>query len=187
MTNLSMAVQTIRDTISAQDVGNALGLEIRRGRCKCPIHNGGDFNCVLYRGNRGFYCHTCKTGGDVIRLVELVNQIQFKDAVAWVNQTFSMGLDLESKLSPEEERRAKNALKMRKRAIEHKEWVARFQFDLALTADDIVRRLEEIRDEKRPRTYGEWDEGFCKAVELLPQARRFADDCMMNCMEVREC
>ena len=56
------------------------------------------------------------------------------------------------------------------------------RFDLALAADMIVERLEDIRDEKRPRTYGDWDEDFCNAVVLLPEARQFAEDCMMNCM-----
>ena len=188
MNALAIAAQTIKDTISAREVGEAIGLEIRHGRCKCPIHGGTDYNCVLYSGNRGYYCHVCKSGGDVISLVRnYYSEMSYKDCVAWFNDTFHMGLDLESRISPEKRKQAEMALKMRKRANEQKEWVARFRFDLALTADDIVRRLEEIRDEKRPRTYGEWDEDFCMAVELLPAARQFAEDCMMDCMEVKQC
>ena len=189
-TNMSLAVERIRDTVSAQDVGAALGIEIRRGRCKCPVHNGGDFNCVLYRGNRGFYCHTCKAGGNVIQLVQDTvyhsrEKDTFRKAVEWLNQTFQLGLSLDSTLSPDEERRAKNALKMRKNRIELDEWLKRMKFNLALTADDIVRRLETIRDQRRPRTYGEeWDESFCTAVTLLPEARQVAEDMISDCMEV---
>lgn len=183
----AIAAQTIKDNISALDVGEAMGLEIRHGRCQCPIHGGTDFNCVLYRGNRGYYCHVCKSGGDVLSFAQRYYSFGFKDCIRWYNDTFHLGLDLQSSISPEEKRRAEIALKMRKRAIEHEEWTKRMLFNLALTAEDIVRRLENVRDEKRPRTYGEWDEEFCTAVELLPDARRFADDCMMDCMEVREC
>jgi len=187
MTNLSIAVQTIKDTISAQDVGVAIGLEIRHGRCKCPIHNGGDFNCVLYKGNRGFYCHTCKAGGDVVSLVQKYYSMSFKDCIAWFNDTFRMGLDIDGNISPRKRKEAELALKTRKNAIEFRQWKERFEFDLALTAEDIVKKLEEQRDANRPRRYGEeWNDKFCEAVLLLPEARQFAEDCMMYCVKDKD-
>lgn len=181
----AIAAQTIKDTVSAVDVGEAIGLEIRHGRCQCPFHNGKDFNCVLYRGSRGYYCHVCKQGGDVLSFVQQYNSMSFKDCIAWFNDTFQLGLNLETKISPSEQRKAEIALKMRKNAIEHDAWVKRMSFNISLTVSDIVRRLEDIRDEKRPRTYGEWDEDFCKAIELLPEARALEEECIINCTEVQ--
>lgn len=187
MNNLTIASQTIKDTISALDVGRAIGLEIRHGRCKCPIHGGNDFNCVLYQGNRGYYCHVCKSGGDVISFAQQYYSFSFKYCIAWFNDTFRLGLDLGSTITPEKRRQAEKALQMRKRAIEFQQWKERLQFDLALTADEIVRKLEEQRDRNVPRTVGEaWNDLFCEAVELLPVARRFADDCMMYCTKERK-
>ena len=193
MNNLTIASQTIKDTISALDVGHAIGLEIRHGRCKCPIHGGNDFNCVLYQGNRGYYCHVCKSGGDVINLVRYSLFADsnckewYRQCLEWFNDTFRLGLDLGSTITPEKRRQAEKALQMRKRAIEFQQWKERLQFDLALTADEIVRMLEEQRDRNVPRTVGEaWNNLFCEAVELLPEARRFADDCMMYCMKERK-
>lgn len=187
MNNLTIASQTIKDTISALDVGQAIGLEIRHGRCKCPIHGGNDFNCVLYQGNRGYYCHVCKSGGDVISFAQQYYKLSFKDCIAWFNDTFHLGLDLVSTITPEKRRQAEKALQMRKRAIEFQQWKERLRFDLALTADEIVRKLEEQRDRNVPATVGEaWNDLFCEAVELLPEARRFADDCMMYCMKERK-
>ena len=61
------------------------------------------------------------------------------------------------------------------------------RFDLTLTADEIVRRLEKQREEHMPKTPDEpWSEAFCEAVTVLPEARAFADDCWMECMEVRK-
>ena len=186
MNNLTIAAQTIKDTISAQDVGHAIGLEIRNGRCKCPIHNGGNFNCVLYPGSRGYYCHVCKSGGDVLSFVQRYYNMSFKDSISWFNDTFHMGLDISGNISPQKQREAEIAIQRRKNAIEFQAWKERMQFDLALAADRIVERLENIRDEKRPRTYGDWDDEFCEAVVLLPEARRFAEDCIMNCMKERQ-
>lgn len=187
MNNLTIVAQQIKDTISALDVGQAMGLDIRHGRCKCPVHNGDGYNCVLYKGNRGYYCHTCKSGGDILSFAQQYYKLSFKDCIAWFNDTFHLGLDLASTITPEKRRQAEKALQMRKRAIEFQQWKERMQFDLALTADEIVRRLEEQRDMNVPETVGEaWNDLFCEAVELLPEARRFADDCMMYCMKERK-
>lgn len=187
MNNLTLAAQTIKDSVSALDVGQAMGLEIRHGRCQCPLHGGKDFNCVLYPGNRGFYCHVCKRGGDVVTFVREYYKMTFKDAVSWLDGTFHLGLELKGGIDPAKRREAEIALQRRKKVKELAEWKERMQFDLALAADRIVERLEEIRDERRPRTYGDWDADFCEAVILLPDARRFADDCMMDCIrEKRE-
>lgn len=188
MNKYNLFADTIKQSVSALDVGQALGWDIRHGRCKCPLHNGDGYNMKLYSGNRGYMCWVCKSAGDVISLVRnYYSDMSYKQCLQWFSDTFHLGLDLQSSISPEEKRRAEIALKMRKRAIEHEEWMKRMLFNLALIAEDIVRRLENVRDEKRPRTYGEWDEEFCTAVGLLPDARLFADDCMMDCMEVREC
>lgn len=183
MNNLTIAAQAIKDTISAMDVGQAIGLEIRHGRCQCPFHGGKDFNCVLYKGNRGWYCHVCKAGGDVISFAQQYYKMTFKDCVSWFNDTFRMGLDISGNISPEKKKQAENALLMRKRAIELQEWKDRMQFNLALTAMDLVDKCEKVRDDRRPRTYGDWDPGFCDAVIILPDARQFAEDCMMDCIK----
>ena len=184
MNNYTLAAQKIKDSVSARDVGEMLGLEIRRGRCQCPIHGGGDFNCVLYSGNRGYYCHVCKSGGDVIKFVQEYQKCSFKDAVAWLNDTFHVGVDLDRKMNPEEQRRAEIALQARKEAREYEEWKSRMRFDLYLAVDRLVEMLEEQRDRNAPKTADEeWNPLFCQAVRLLPSARRFLDRCYADCMK----
>jgi len=183
MNKLTIAVEKIKSSVSAQDVGEMLGLEIRHGRCQCPIHGGNDFNCVLYKGDRGYYCHVCKSGGDVIKFVQEYHKSSFKDAVSWCNDAFRMGLDLEGRIDPSEAKRAENALKMRKEAQAFAAWKDRMQFDLALTASQIVDMLEDQRDRNVPKTPDEpWNKLFCQAVILLPAAKRFAQDCMFDCV-----
>ena len=184
MNNYTLAAQVIKDRISAVDVGQALGLEIRHGRCKCPIHGGHDFNCVLYKGNRGFYCHVCKSGGDVLSFVQRYYDMKFKDSVSWFNDTFHMGLDLDGTITPEKRRQAEMAEKMRKNAIEYQQWKETMRLNAALAADLLVEKLEEQRDTYVPKTKDErWNDRFCAAIRAIPEARELAEMCMEECVE----
>jgi len=184
MNKLTIAAQTIKETVSALDVGQAMGLEIRHGRCKCPIHVGQDYNCVLYSGNRGFYCHRCKSGGDIIQFVQQSQGMDFRTAINWINDTFHLGLDLDGRIDEDKRRQAEMAQILRKNAIEQQEMKDRMSFGVMLMADRIVERLEDIRDRNVPRTPNErWNDAFCDAIRSLPEAREFADDCMMDCIK----
>lgn len=186
MNNFSLVVDVIKNSVSAIDVAHEIGLYVdKHGRCSCPFHNGKDRNMKLFSGNRGYNCFVCHASGDVISFAQQYYKMSFPDCVRWFNDTFHLGMDIDSPMSQDAVKRAENAQRKRARERELAEWKERMRFDLALTAEDIVRRLEEIRDERRPRTYGDWDEDFCRAVVLLPDARQFAEDCMMNCIEVK--
>lgn len=191
MNKYTLAANTIKRSVSALEVANALGWEIRHGRCKCPIHNGDGYNMKLYPDDRGYVCWVCKSGGDVIKLVqesECKGQ-PFKTVIAWFNITFNLGLDLDGAITPEKRRQAETAQRMRKNAIEFAEWKERTKFGLALAADQILEKLEECRDEHVPKTTDEaWDPQFCMAIRMIPAARRIAEDCMMDCvMCEKEC
>ena len=108
----------------------------------------------------------------------------FKQAVSWLNDTFHVGVDLDRKMDPEEQRRAEIALQARKEAREYEEWKSRMRFDLYLAVDRLVEMLEEQRDRNAPKTADEeWNPLFCQAVRLLPSARRFLDRCYADCMK----
>ena len=105
--------------------------------------------------------------------------------------------------SPAEERfrkrmeRAKQAQEEREKKVqasvsfqiahrEHEEemrkWQERMSFDMYLLADRILERVEEQIRKHAPKTPEEpWSEEFCNAVRMLPEARQFAKDCMIDC------
>lgn len=186
MTKYNIAIDKIKTFVSAIDIANALGWEIKHGRCKCPIHNGEGYNMKLYPDDRGYVCWVCKSGGDVLRLVQetICKDEPFKNVLAWFNDTFKLGLDLDGTITPEQRRQAETARKMRMEAIEHEEWKKRMKFQVAMAADMILEAYEEMRDRNAPRTKDEqWSDAFCKAVRMIPAAKRFADDCMMEVIE----
>ena len=54
----------------------------------------------------------------------------------------------------------------------------RLLFRQWVVADSIVKRLEEIREENEPKSLdNNWNDDFCNAISLLPEARRFAEEC----------
>ena len=133
-------------------------------------------------------CWVCKSAGDVISLVRnYYHDMTYKQCLAWFNDTFHLGLDLEGKIDPEKQRQAEIALKMRKRAIAIQEWKERTQFGLFLMADEILRRLEDQRDRNVPTKADEpWNREFAQAVRLIPTARRFAEECYARCMKEKD-
>lgn len=166
---------TVKENVSALDVGRALGLEIRRGRCKCPIHGGHDYNCVLYPGNRGFACHVCKAGGDVIQLVrKTIPGMTFPDALRWFNAMFNLGMDIDSYQTEERLKKAKNALKRKRERARFIEHIDQINYDIYLKVLDEAIRLQELRDESRPHRYSEeWSRQFCECIELIPEIEEY--------------
>ena len=97
MNNRDIAA-AIRNSVSALEVGRALGLNLdRHGRCSCPFHHGESRNLKLYDGNRGFYCFVCHRSGDCISLVQgVVPECSYIDAMWWVNDRFGLGFRKEN-------------------------------------------------------------------------------------------
>jgi DNA primase len=90
--------ELIRQSVSAIDVGVALGLEINsKGRCRCPFHNGHDNNMRLYPEDRGFYCFVCHESGDCIKLAQKMmedtaGKCTYRDAAGWIDDTFHLSV-----------------------------------------------------------------------------------------------
>lgn len=177
MNQLTIAAQRIKDTISAQDVGVAMGLEIRHGRCRCPLHGGGDFNCVLYKGNRGFYCHVCKRGGDVIQFVREYHDMSFKDAVAWFNDTFGLGMDIDSPMDPKRLEEAKEAQRKRAEKSRLTEMRNDARTNRENTAMCMLVRLEDMMERHAPRTPEDgFSQKFRAASGMIPTVKGMIEE-----------
>lgn len=180
--DLSVFTDDIRDRISANETAIKLGIRVNRyGRCQCPIHHGQDYNMVLYDDNRGWYCHRCKQGGDVIRLVEKVNECPFPEAVEWLNSAFKLGLPLNGKDTAESRKDAEIAKKRHQIERELKEAIRDELFETYLDAGDAVMELERWKEDYRPvRWDEEWSPEFVAALRLLPEARELAVEAGMS-------
>lgn len=186
--NLTLITDEIRDRVSAYEAGKALGLRPDgHGRCACPAHSGTDRNCKLFKDDRGFYCFVCKTGGDVIRLVERVNECSFPDAVEWLNSAFKLGLKLDGKETRQDRRDAQIAGKRRQIERELKDAIADELYETYLDAGELVISLERDKEDYRPvRWDEEWDSRFVAALKLLPEARELVAETALEAIGNRQ-
>jgi DNA primase len=87
-----MPVRTLVDTTAVKrihpiaDVASRYTELRRSGRAlvgRCPLHaDGKKPNFYVYEASDSFYCYSCSLAGDVIRLVELVEHLDFRAALA---------------------------------------------------------------------------------------------------------
>jgi len=78
-------VDRIKAAIDGPMVAGRLGLQGRGRRFFCPAcQSAGGKSPDLSVTDQGFTCFKCGESGDLVRLVELVNGVDFKAAVAWL-------------------------------------------------------------------------------------------------------
>lgn len=86
----------------------------------------------------------------------------------------------------QEHERVLRAIEHRRTREEFRKWKEKMGFDLYLTSIDILKRLEQIRDDNMPGPDDDWNDEFCMAIELIPEARRFYEDMAIECTEVKD-
>jgi len=85
-----MIAKQINQTISMQDVANRYGIETNRaGFTACPFHSDKTASLKIYSDiGKGFYCFGCNRGGDVIKFVMLLFNINFVQAITRIKNDF---------------------------------------------------------------------------------------------------
>lgn len=85
------AADTIRDTVSAQQVAALYGYKPNRGGyIGCPFHGEKTPSLKLHRS--GWYCYGCGKGGSVIDFVMQHDGCTFADAVRAIDRHLHLGL-----------------------------------------------------------------------------------------------
>lgn len=150
---LNAAARIVRETVSARDYAELIGLPVNRaGFTKCPFHSGDNSASMrLYPGERGWHCFGCHASGDVIELAKRLFGLRFPDAVERVAQDAGVNLPFNQKGKEAKAQataameRARNQQKIErltaqiKEAVENKYWEI---FDQWLQADKQVLDLE---------------------------------------------
>lgn len=90
----------IKNMVSMPEMLEQYGFELNRaGFCRCPFHQERSASFKAYPGSRGFYCFGCNESGSVIDFVMLYFGLSFKDALAKINEDFSVGLPIGERIS----------------------------------------------------------------------------------------
>jgi phage/plasmid primase-like uncharacterized protein len=182
-TSIDYVVQTVKDSVSALEAGQALGLDPNRdGRCRCPMHGGTDRNLKLYSDRRGYYCFVCHEQGDVITLVRKVNGRTFAEAVQWLSDAFRLGVDTNTPISDETRQRAKKRAETRKKLDALHKDAEQGAFDTYLNAAGLVTVLDRMAADHRPTDRdAPFKQSFIAAMRYGPEARWLLEqaECLM--------
>lgn len=86
---------TIRELLTAAQVAQHYGFQPNRsGYICCPFHRENTPSLKLYPGDKGWHCFGCGKGGDVIRFVMELFDLNFPQAVVRLDADFGLGLAL---------------------------------------------------------------------------------------------
>lgn len=117
----SIITDTIHNTLTMEQV--ALFYQpnpIKKGFLLCPMHGEKTPSLRIY-GNT-FFCFGCQTGGDVIRFVQHLFNIDFKAAIVRLDYDFNLNLGLGKRVSSKEKKeREKQAEQIRQRQLKEQE------------------------------------------------------------------
>lgn len=178
------AIEIVKN-ISAIEAGRALGLEINHSnRCKCPLHGGKDYNMRLYDGDRGYHCFVCHEHGDVIALVQKMNNSTFTEAIQWLSDAFHLGVDTHTTVDEKTRQRASRQRRIRQELNERRKETDRRVYDTFLNIADFVRTVERTIEDNAPKSQDdEWSETFCAALRVRAETNELAEQAQTMVLE----
>lgn len=158
--------EAIHASVTIQDALNVYcpGIEVKHGRCPCPIHNGKDNNFSFT--DQWFKCFVCGASGDVISLVKETCELSTRgEAMQKICDDFRLPVNFHAPISKEASERVnriREEAERKRRAKE--EWEERYHkaIDEWIELDIIVNRTPLDSKENIMRV--------CKAKEELARA-----------------
>jgi len=90
-------------SLEMSDFMERMGFEFERGKYNCPICGSGTGKnkssaFMVYPGERGWYCHACVKGGNIINFMMEWKNLDFKDAIQELAGIY--GIDKEADIKP---------------------------------------------------------------------------------------
>ena len=172
----------IKSRVSMPEMMRHYGFELdRSGFCKCPLHGEKTGSFKSYSGNRGFYCFGCGAHGSVIDFVMLYFGLSFKDALAKINEDFSIGLPIGERISLRQRR------EMEHRQRERQEERNREQRELErldgeyLAAFDLWQKYDTNKREYAPKSPSEdFNPLYVEAIKNIDYASYLLDTAEMR-------
>jgi DNA primase len=88
-------IERLKLSVNIEDIINPYCALIRRGRdyvCLCPFHSEKTPSCHIYTESQSFHCFGCGVGGSAFTFIQLIENIDFPEAVRFLAQ--KAGLDV---------------------------------------------------------------------------------------------
>ena len=139
----------------------------RQGRCLCPFHNDRKPSMKIYPNDRGYYCFSCGSGGDVITFVSRLYGLDNESSASKMIEDLSLPIKTEG-FSYREKREREQRIRERKQREQFRKE--------AYTVLEVYRRLlcGAIRNPQ--------DRHFAEAAQELTIVE-YRLDCLRNDLE----
>jgi hypothetical protein len=145
-----MAAQTIRDTVTMEEILGLYGYQTRMGFMCCPFHGEKEPSLKVYPKSGGWHCFGCERGGSVIDFVKEHEGCDFRTAVIAIDRALHLDL-MDPHEDPEEARQE-----------------ARIQKKL----DDFVDSVYSVCELERCQIEIEQKDHWRKQIEILTKKDR---------------
>lgn len=153
MQNLQYYNQQIKDRIKFPELLQFYGFDIKRGRMKCPFHNGKDYNCGIKQNY--IHCFVCGESADVIGFVQKYFNLDFKQTLQKLNDDFGLNLPIGERLSQKQQLNMAKEKHKREQAKKQKEKEYDEILKDFLNAHSEVIRLECQASQYRPKYFAD--------------------------------
>ena len=134
----------------------------------CPFHNDTNPSLSITPSKNEWHCFGCGKGGDVIRFIELFDQVDFKEAVKRLSAVHPTATAVKKKKSP-----ANQALKLTPEHIKLLIRVIEF-YNSAFAEDDRARLYLEQRGITDKSIFSDYNIGFANGtlLNVLPEDKK---------------
>lgn len=159
--------EIIKQRVTCREMLESMGVSVNRsGFAICPFHNEHTASLKVYsEPKRGWYCHACHRGGDVIDMAQLFYSTDFRGALDRLNEQFNLDLPIHQRLTREQRRRMREERKHIEQDRAERERRARAATRAYDAAIDAYRENQRTIEETRPRAlYEPWSDAFCEAL-----------------------
>lgn len=159
----------IKNRIKMPELLQFYGFDIRRGRMKCPLHNGEDYNCGVKENY--IHCFVCGESADVISFMVKYYGLSFKEAITKLNNDFNLGLPIGKKLDRRKKLDiAKKSFKARQEREKQQNEHNRLKNNRETALDEWVR-LDKQKMKYKPKSQiDDLHPLFIEAIINLPYA-----------------
>ena len=104
----------IKRKIDIKSVAERYGLVFKKDFCHCPFHAEDSASFSINEKEQYFYCFGCQTGGDVIKLTELLFNISAIEAAKKLNDDFALSIEFNDSKPTEPKKRPPTAAELQR-------------------------------------------------------------------------
>lgn len=171
------AVQTIKDRVTMREALDKYGFSAnRKGFICCPFHAEKTPSMKIYDEDRGYHCFGCGESGDVIKFIQKLFGLSFKDTLRKIDTDF--GLNIYGDHSFEEIRRShyqQQALQAKRERERREKKKAEEEY---WEAFDVWKQLDEYHRLYKPKTQDEeLNPLFIESLQKLDY-QKYVLDCL---------